>query len=897
MENKHLLLEMLLALVVSCLMTKVFTSGNASKATECLDSERNALLRFKQGFVDPSNSLSSWVVQSDCCKWKGVGCSSKTRHVTRLDLRSQSSTENLQGILGNSLLDLPYLNHLDLSINDFHQGQIPQFIGLLQNLEYLNLSSANFRGTVPNELGNLSLLHSLDLSGNNFALRADNLAWLQGLSFLKILDLSQIDLSSAFDWLDNISMLPSLIELQLFACKLNTLPSTLPFFNLTQIQILDLSFNNFESPIPQWFSNMSRSLIVLRMRRSKVKGSIPDIFGNMSLLTSLDLSENSLTGHLPKFFGLIRSEEKYRRSSSLRELLLSYNLLNGSTTGIAQLSDLLVLDLASNDLKGVITEEFLNNFSHLKVLSLSSNSFVFNISPSWTAPFLLDTIDLHSCHLGAKFPRWLRSQKDFLDINIANASISDTVPNWFWNLSSKVINMNLSSNSLRGVVPDLSSKPHLLELDMSYNNFHGPLPYFGPRLITLLLVSNAFSGTISPVCDSLVLNSSLRILDLSSNALSGSIPDCWHNGENLLVISLGRNMLSGTIPNSIQNLVRLRSLMLGNNNLSGELPSSLKYLKGLVLLELSVNRFSGIIPAWIGENLGNLMILRLMNNDLQGNIPLQLCGLKYLRLIDLSRNSFTDPIPKCISYFLTMAMAEAVPSDVYNPYRDYSKLEIETVIKRDPFRTQLARFVGFDLSANRLSGEIPRGLTTLVGLSYLNLSQNHLTGDVPEDIDGLESLEALDLSRNNLSCSIPTSISLLSSLSYLNLSFNNLSGKIPKGNQLDTFDGSSYYGNQYLCGYPLDKDCSNHSYGDFSCNNVRPEDHHEEDTISELFSLVGFAIGFGISFWAFWFTLLLSKTFRYAYFKFLDKMRDTIYVIIALNLIRLRKKLHGETSS
>ena len=40
------------------------------------------------------------------------------------------------------LLELPYLTFLDLSGNDFKQSHIPEFIGSLSNLKYLDLYRA-----------------------------------------------------------------------------------------------------------------------------------------------------------------------------------------------------------------------------------------------------------------------------------------------------------------------------------------------------------------------------------------------------------------------------------------------------------------------------------------------------------------------------------------------------------------------------------------------------------------------------------------------------------------------------------------------------------------------------------------------------------------------------------
>jgi hypothetical protein len=55
---------------------------------------------------------------------------------------------------------------------------------------------------------------------------------------------------------------------------------------------------------------------------------------------------------------------------------------------------------------------------------------------------------------------------------------------------------------------------------------------------------------------------------------------------------------------------------------------------------------------------------------------------------------------------------------------------------------------------------------------------NHLPGKILQKIGDLSMLELFDLSRIELFGLIPKSLSSLNFLSYLNLSFNNLFGKI-----------------------------------------------------------------------------------------------------------------------
>ena len=99
------------------------------------------------------------------------------------------------------------------------------------------------------------------MSGNCFSLKADNLNWVYGLSSLKVLDLGGVDLSNAEDWLDAVNMLPTLVELSLFFCKIHKLPQNLPHVNFTSLKILDLSYNDFSSTILDWLFDIGHSLV------------------------------------------------------------------------------------------------------------------------------------------------------------------------------------------------------------------------------------------------------------------------------------------------------------------------------------------------------------------------------------------------------------------------------------------------------------------------------------------------------------------------------------------------------------------------------------------------------------------------------------------------------------
>ncbi|MFQ6657212.1 hypothetical protein Gotur_026991 [Gossypium turneri] len=122
-----------------------FTICHANSDVLCIQSKREALLKFKNHIIDPSNRLSSWVEGGDCCKWIGVVCHNSTGHVHQLHLAAPLSPyelSKLRGKINPSLLDLKHLSSLDLSYNDFSSIHIPIFLGMLGSLTHLNLSRA-----------------------------------------------------------------------------------------------------------------------------------------------------------------------------------------------------------------------------------------------------------------------------------------------------------------------------------------------------------------------------------------------------------------------------------------------------------------------------------------------------------------------------------------------------------------------------------------------------------------------------------------------------------------------------------------------------------------------------------------------------------------------------------
>ncbi|XP_068321636.1 receptor-like protein EIX2 [Pyrus communis] len=797
----------------------------------CIEEERRALVNFKQHLVDPSGRLSSWVGR-ECCRWEGISCDNGTGRVVKMNLRNPYPNSNsssyekscLGGKINHSLLSLKHLKFLDLSYNDFQGIPIPKFFGELKSLQYLNLSLASFGGEIPPSLGNLSSLSFLDL-GLNFDLSSRNLNWLSRLSSLKYLDLGEADLSTTrVNWVYAVNMLPSLSELHLSSCQIESIPLiSLQHFNLTSLFVLDLSNNYmFSSALPSWFFNLT-NLITLHLSKNNFSGSFPNEFASLKSLQDLDLSETGLKGQIPKVIGNFCKlkflslsgnkfnggiEEFWRSFSncpnntlesldlsycgtqsqlpaslgmfkSLQNLNLRYNNFWGSIPdSIGNLSSLKTLDLFDNNMNGSIPES-LGQLSQLVSLNLFGNSW----ESILTEAHFRNLTRLQDYQVGNPAQSkslifdvaydWVPPFK-LHTLRILNCWVGPGFGVWLQS-QTELIDITLSGNGISDSIPRewlLKISSQLIQLDLSNNEFRGSLPLHlkFPNLNSIDLSHNQLEGSL-PLWSTFATS-----LIIESNLFSGPIPSNIDQlMPNLQVLFLSENNLNGTIPQSVCSMLNLRILSLRSNQFSGEFPHAWSVGSNMVFLDVGQNNLSGNIPTSLGV-LSSLAVLKLNNNKFGGEVPDSLQNCSSLASIDLGNNRLYGEIPLWIEgSSVSMLYMLRLRSNYFSGH-----------ISQQLCNLQYLHIL--DLSRNNFSGTIPKCLNNLTSLvkdskrvKYSNSEQATLTLKGEELVYNttLDLVNSIDLSSNNLQGEIPEEISSLILLGTLNLSMNQLFGRIP----------------------------------------------------------------------------------------------------------------------
>uniref|UniRef100_J3N929 non-specific serine/threonine protein kinase n=1 Tax=Oryza brachyantha TaxID=4533 RepID=J3N929_ORYBR len=607
-------------------------------------------------------------------------------------------------------VNLTNLVELDVSFNNFGRpietSLVPEWFGSMKNMRYLDLAQTSIlSGRVPPQIGNLSNLRHLDLSFMHTDMYSTDISWLTHLHHLEYLNLNSVNLSAVTDQLPLVvNTIPSLKFLILWGCSLSSANQTLTHINLTKLEELHLSGNNFGHPIASgWFWKLT-SIEILDLAQTYLYGPFPDALGGMVSLRELyfDGNGNAATMTID-----------LKNLCQLRYLTLDGSLSSGTIAEFVQKlprcspSPLKFLSLQGNNLTGMLPND-LSRLSNIGILDLNNNSI------SGAIPVGLQNLT------------WLDA-------------------------------FFVSSNQLTGQIPELPKRLRALDVSMNFLSGNLPSNFSAPNLEVLIMSYNHIAGQVP---ESVCQLQNIKIFDVSDNFLQGEFPLCFRM-SNLHFLNLGGNGFSGEFPLCLQSMLSLTFLDLAQNSFHGTLPEWIADLENLRYLQLSHNMFYGDIPSNI-TNLDSLQFLHLADNNISGSIPESLVRLKSMTLKRRSRIEVGWGEDLIGEYLPTEYFSLVMKHQELN----YGATGISNMVSIDLSLNHLTGgipdeitfldgLLNLNLSWNHLSGKIPDNIGAMKSLESLDLSRNNISGEIPASLPDLTYLSSMDLSYNNLVGIIP----------------------------------------------------------------------------------------------------------------------------------------------
>eukprot|EP00735_Rhodelphis_limneticus_P000215 TRINITY_DN1033_c0_g1::TRINITY_DN1033_c0_g1_i1::g.30006::m.30006 TRINITY_DN1033_c0_g1::TRINITY_DN1033_c0_g1_i1::g.30006 ORF type:complete len:2241 (+),score=612.32,sp/Q54T82/Y1931_DICDI/26.07/8e-75,sp/Q54T82/Y1931_DICDI/22.35/4e-15,LRR_8/PF13855.1/4.5e+03,LRR_8/PF13855.1/20,LRR_8/PF13855.1/0.11,LRR_8/PF13855.1/7.3e-05,LRR_8/PF13855.1/6.6e+03,LRR_8/PF13855.1/87,LRR_8/PF13855.1/26,LRR_8/PF13855.1/2.9e-05,LRR_8/PF13855.1/0.0011,LRR_4/PF12799.2/7.9e+03,LRR_4/PF12799.2/0.039,LRR_4/PF12799.2/0.15,LRR_ len=462
-----------------------------------------------------------------------------------------------------SLVDL----NMDGSGNEVDTFIIPDCVGDMQALSYLAYMASGLSGSIPESMGTLSNLHNVFMPSNSLSGTVPESVWCN---------------------------YPFMQE---FIIAENKLVGTVPEC------IGDLGMYNY--PV---------GILVFSIYSNQFTGSLPDTIGNHPSMWFISVSNQALTGTIPKTLSKV---------TGMNQFYWEYTSVNDTWP------------------------TFLYNMAvNLNVLKLTGNNLRGTVPALTEAHWNCTDPNAWGCFYGLE------------QIGAADNELDGTLPDF-----SKFISLNwisFSENNLTSIVPNPVEDEEPAADNVVYSFCNNPLMTF---------VDVSFNDIADPLSDCLS-RANLKFinrLNFQHNQFYGTLPESLATATTLQYLMLSFNLITGSIPSSFSDLSDLRGIDFSLNQLTGNLGddffSPLKNLVNLGEVNLASNNITGTlryqdISAGSTFYWPSLHTLVLSNNDLSGALLPVVADLATLRNLDISGNGFVGTVPDGFKKLSTLRVDE-----------------------------------------------------------------------------------------------------------------------------------------------------------------------------------------------------------------------------------------------
>jgi len=210
---------------------------------------------------------------------------------------------------------------------------------------------------------------------------------------------------------------------------------------------------------------------------------------------------------------------------------------------------------------------------------------------------ILEVLALQRGNIKGTIPSTLGNLKNLKDLDLNFNNITGTIPENLYNAKT-LEQLDLNDNQLGGTVsPKIGDLKNLFYLQLGNdapwgkNSFGGSVPpgFSGLNDLQVVALNDLnMEGTLPSLTD----NTKLQFLDVSENQFSGPIDNTnWGNKPGLEYVDFSNNKFSGTIPSGFGNAKELVLASFDNNDFTGSMPSEVCALRSgalklLLLLHL-----------------------------------------------------------------------------------------------------------------------------------------------------------------------------------------------------------------------------------------------------------------------------------------------------------------------
>ncbi|XP_065626288.1 receptor-like protein EIX2 isoform X1 [Quercus suber] len=244
----------------------------------------------------------------------------------------------------------------------------------------------------------------------------------------------------------------SLIDLRVLDLSNNNFLGELPLSlqNCTMLSFINLRDNSFSGKLPAWMGESLLSLVILNLHSNKFHGCIPQQLCQLAHIEFFDFSQNNISGNIPQCL--------YNLTA------MAFKNTNNKHTFIDR-------DAYMDGTQVTITISVGGNYVFNTIVSWKGQSYVYGKNFGD-----MRSIDLSSNKLTGEIPAGIFNLTELKALNLAGNMLTGLIPQGIGRLK-QLESLDLSRNQLFGSIPTSIADLNFLSfLNLSYNKLSGRIP-------------------------------------------------------------------------------------------------------------------------------------------------------------------------------------------------------------------------------------------------------------------------------------------------------------------------------------------------------------------------------------------------------------------------------------